>query len=183
MIDMKDNRIHSHATGVKACLVLPLATLLWLPATLANAQSNEVSKARVGQQSMMGQNTVQSDMKERCQAMLDLQNNMQLEMKTNDVELDQLLAAMNQARGRHKVDAMAAVINKMAEQRIEMQRRMLAMQSQMMQQMMTGQTNVAASPQSCPMMKGMKGMVSGGMMGGGMMGQQNSTPKGESQKQ
>lgn len=179
---MKNNGIHSHTRGLSAYAILPLAALLWLPATLASAQSNEVSVVQVGQQSMMGEKVAQSGMRERCQAMMDVQRDMRSEMKTNDAELDQLLAAMNKAKGKHKVDAMAAVINKMAEQRNEMQQRMLAMHSRMMQQMMAGPTNGASSLQSCPMMKGKQGMMGGAMMRGGMMGQQNATPKVEPQK-
>jgi hypothetical protein len=64
--------------------------------------------------------------------MMDRQNEMQAEMKSSDAELDKLLAAMNKATGKRKVEAMAAVINIMADQRKEMQRRMMEMQSQMM---------------------------------------------------
>jgi hypothetical protein len=165
---MKNNRIH-FTRGLRACLVLPLMALFWMPTMSTNAQSNELSTAQAGQHSMMGQGMMQSQMNERGKAMTGPQKNMQMEMKSSDAKLDKLIAAMNEATGTNKVDAIAAVINYMAGQNKEMQHRMLEMQSQMMQSTPVQKPAGAQSPESCPMMKD--------MTGGGMMGKQNTTPQ------
>ncbi len=63
---------------------------------------------------------------------------MQADTKAMDVELDGLVITMNQATGSDKMDAMAAVITKMAQQRKTMDQKMAAMQKSMMQGMMGG---------------------------------------------
>jgi hypothetical protein len=71
------------------------------------------------------------------------QGNMQMmaEMKAMDASLDLKVAAMNGAKGRDKVDAMAAVINEMVSQHKQMMAKMMGMHEPMMKDM-----------------KGMKGM-------------------------
>ncbi len=71
--------------------------------------------------------------------MMAMHNQMMTEMKAMDASLDVKVAAMNGAKGRDKVDAMAAVINEMVSQH-----------KQMMAKMMMGMHE--------PMMKDMKGM-------------------------
>jgi hypothetical protein len=63
---------------------------------------------------------------------------MQADTKAMDDELDGLVVTMNQATGSDKMDAMAAVITKMAQQRKTMDQKMAAMQKSMMQGMMGG---------------------------------------------
>jgi len=63
---------------------------------------------------------------------------MQADTKAMDDELDGLVLTMNQATGSDKMDAMAAVITKMAQQRKVMDQKMAAMQKSMMQGMMGG---------------------------------------------
>jgi hypothetical protein len=82
----------------------------------------------------------------------DMMQKMQADTKAMDDELDGLVATMNLANGSDKMDAMAAVITKMAQQRKIMDQKMAAMQKSMMQGMMGGMG---------------KGMM-GGSMGGGM---------------
>jgi hypothetical protein len=60
---------------------------------------------------------------------------MQADTKAMDDELDGLVATMNLATGSDKMDAMAAVITKMAQQRRTMDQKMAAMQKSMMQGM------------------------------------------------
>ncbi len=61
---------------------------------------------------------------------------MQADTKAMDDELDELVTTMNQATGSDKMDAMAMVITKMAQQRKTMDQKMAAMQKSMMQGMM-----------------------------------------------
>lgn len=63
---------------------------------------------------------------------------MQADTKAMDDELDGLVVTMNQATGSDKMDAMTAVITKMAQQRKTMDQNMAAMQKSMMQGMMGG---------------------------------------------
>ena len=64
---------------------------------------------------------------------------MMADMKAMDARLDQKVAAMNEAKGKTKVDAMAAVINEMATQRTEMMAKMAGMHDMHM-----GQPDAAA---------------------------------------
>ncbi len=68
----------------------------------------------------------------------DMMQKMQADTKAMDDELDGLVATMNQATGSGKMDAMAAVITKMAQQRKIMDQKMAAMQKSMMPGMMGG---------------------------------------------
>jgi hypothetical protein len=67
---------------------------------------------------------------------------MMADMKAMDARLDQKVAAMNEAKGKTKVDAMAAVINEMAAQRKEMMAKMSSMHDAMMMHM--GQPDATA---------------------------------------
>jgi hypothetical protein len=102
---------------------------------------------------------------------------MQADTKAMDDELDGLVVTMNLANGSDKMDAMAAAITKMAQQRKIMDQKMAAMQKSMMQGMMGGMGKGMMGGMGKGMMGGMgKGMMGGmgkGMMGGmgkGMMG-------------
>ena len=56
--------------------------------------------------------------------MQEMHQKMEAEMKANDAELDKLVSEMNAATGQKKVDAMAAVLNKLVEQRKAMEQQM-----------------------------------------------------------
>lgn len=62
-----------------------------------------------------------------------MQKKMQAEMKEKDAELDKLVATMNSAEESKKADAIAAVVNKMVEQRKGMHGNMMRMVTKMMQ--------------------------------------------------
>lgn len=148
---MKRNRTYM-ARSLRACLALPLAALLWLPSASTMAQTNNLSTASTGQSSMMGQGMMQGQMSERAKTMKDMQK----QMDRTNAKLDKLLAQMNSTTGTGKIDAMAAVLNQMADQQEKMERGMAKMQSLMMQQTTTTKPTGVQSPESCPMMKGMK---------------------------
>lgn len=64
--------------------------------------------------------------------MMAMHNQMMAEMKAMDASLDLKVAAMNAAKGRAKVDAMAAVINEMVSQHKQMMAKMMGMHEPMM---------------------------------------------------
>ena len=80
----------------------------------------------------------QSGMMSGNPQMMAMHNQMMADMKAMDASLDQKVAAMNAAKGRDKVDAMAAVINEMAAQHKQMMAKMMAMHEPMMMKGMKG---------------------------------------------
>jgi hypothetical protein len=74
-------------------------------------------------------------------------------MKEMDAKLESMVAQMNASKGDKKIQAMAAVINEMVEQRREMHERMTGMMQNMMGHAMQ---HMQSSWASCPMMDGMK---------------------------
>ncbi len=64
--------------------------------------------------------------------MMEMHQTMQAEMQAADGQLDALLAEMNGSTGTKKVEAMAALLNRMAQERKAMQHRMAEMHMQMM---------------------------------------------------
>lgn len=94
-------------------------------------------------------------MMEQCKAMMEAHQKMQAEMKAMDAELDKLVSEMNAAPPDKKVDAMAAVVTRMAEQRQVMRGKMEAMHMSQMQHMMAHMQMGQGSMAECPMMKKM----------------------------
>ena len=83
--------------------------------------------------------------------MAEMHQKMDAEMKAQDAELDKLVAAMNSATGEKKVDAIAAVVSKLVEQRKAMHEKMAAMHENMQggmmkHDMMKGKTESSPSP-------------------------------------
>ncbi len=97
---------------------------------------------------------MQGAMAERCKAMMAKHDQMMSEMKKMDADLDQKLQTMKSAQGQAKVDAMAAVITEMVEQRHERQKRMMDMQQSMMAHMSEHMAQGGGQMQ-CPMMSQM----------------------------
>jgi hypothetical protein len=103
--------------------------------------------------------------------MMAQRQEMMASMRALDQTLDELIAAIDTAKGDdEKIDAIAAVVTTMAAQRAQMREQMMGMQSRMMAHMMEhmtamsgmsgrmnrGQTGAAPSMMdNCPMMKGM----------------------------
>jgi len=67
--------------------------------------------------------------------MMAMHSQMMAEMKAMDANLDLKVAAMNAAKGRPKVDAMAVVINEMVSQHKQMMVKMMGMHESMMKGM------------------------------------------------
>ncbi|MEI6350660.1 MAG: hypothetical protein WCP06_06090 [Verrucomicrobiota bacterium] len=78
--------------------------------------------------------------------MMEWRKKMADEMKAQDAELDRLAAEMNAATGEKKVDAVAAVLNKMIEQRKAWHARMEQMHEKMQGMMPKGGGKPGMSP-------------------------------------
>jgi hypothetical protein len=75
-------------------------------------------------------------MQEKCEDMMAKHQEMQQEMAAMDARLEELVQQMNAVTGEARVDAMAAVINELFEQRRDMHEMMTEMGPGMMGHMM-----------------------------------------------
>ena len=91
------------------------------------------------------------DMPQQCQAMMAKKNERMAKMQEADTQLQQKLATMNKAQGQAKVDAMAAILTQMVNQRAEMREQMMSMSDDGMKHMMGHMGNQDAM-KNCPMM-------------------------------
>jgi hypothetical protein len=96
----------------------------------------------------------QPDM-EACREMMGRHQKMMDEMKAIDAQRDELVTKMNAVQGQAKIDATAAVVNELVEQRRTMRDRMMTMQERMMGHMMGHMTQGQESMAACPMMQQM----------------------------
>jgi hypothetical protein len=80
--------------------------------------------------------------------MMAYRQKMMADMKASEKKLDDLVAAMNQAKGSEKVDRIAAVVTEMVAQHREMHKRMMSggMMMQMPQPAPAATTPVPAAP-------------------------------------
>ncbi len=125
---------------------------------LVTAFAAQNSKEGKSQSAVKPQPQTTKKMMQQCESMMAMHQKIQINMKAMDEELEKLVAAMNKApEGNKKMDAMAAVLTKMLEQRKAMREEMMNMQVQDMQHMgehiQMGQNSMA----TCPMMKGNMG--------------------------
>jgi len=102
-----------------------------------------------------------ADMMEHCHKMMQEHAQMTADTKAMDEKLNSLVATMNAASGKEKVDAIAAAVTELAAQRKFMQGKRATMQTDMMQHMMEHMQMGSESMSMCPMMKGMKATQSG----------------------
>jgi hypothetical protein len=80
--------------------------------------------------------------------MMQEHQKMAAQMKTEDAELDRLVADMNAATGEKKVDAIVAVVTKLVEQRKAMHQKMSDMHGDtQMHGMMMGKPEGSATPE------------------------------------
>ncbi|HTV62613.1 MAG TPA: hypothetical protein VMH30_08605 [Verrucomicrobiae bacterium] len=113
-------------------LVFPLAALLGLSGALTCAQAAETSGAPTGKESSVAQCGFNAE----CKDVLSLQRDLRTEMKNDDAQLNKLLATENKAAGTQKIDAVAAIVNKLVADREQTHRQMLAIQSEIVHQVM-----------------------------------------------
>ncbi|HWR54258.1 MAG TPA: hypothetical protein VN428_24335 [Bryobacteraceae bacterium] len=136
-----------------------LLTMLFA-STLSLAQHAHPQTPQTGAGAQQGgaggqrQGMMQGAMADRCKAMMAKHDQMMAEMKKMDATLDEKLQAMRSARGESKVEAMAAVITEMVEQRRQGRERMMEMQHSAMQHMSEHMAQGGVQMQ-CPMMSQM----------------------------
>ena len=99
--------------------------------------SGMMGKGMMGK-GMMGGGMMGGPMMERGAKMMEMHQKMQEEMKAMEAETDKMVAEMNQATGQKKIDAMAALLTRLVDQRKMMYDKMSAMHADMMQMMMEG---------------------------------------------
>ncbi len=124
-----------------------VATVLTLIGVAVFAQSNTPDTANL-HSSMHATTADQPDTS--WQDMMQMQQAMQKRMTTMDARLEGLVTEMNKAKGQAKVDRMAAVINELVSQRVELRNQIMTMQPMMNGWMMNH-------------MNGMNGMMGNGM--------------------
>lgn len=138
-------------TILASSLILALSLAIWNPAraqSAAPAEAKPNPAAQVTDPSM---------------AMMEHHQKMMADMKAQDAQLTEQVAAMNSAPESTKLDLLAAIVTKMAVQRTAMTARMESMHDEMMKtmksRMMNQQMHMDEAPMSKPpMMNGMKGM-------------------------
>jgi hypothetical protein len=96
--------------------------------------------------------------------MMGMPQEMWTHMQARNAELNKLVETMNSAQGNEKVDAIAAVVNKLVEIHMDMSNRMMQMHK-------------SGKMHGCPMMGGK--MMEGNMKGGEMMEKGNDTTREE----
>ena len=92
-------------------------------------------------------------MMEKCEEMKKEKQKMQAEMKAQDAELTNAIAAMNSATQDKKLDLMAGVVTQLVEQRTAMHVKTAKMQEKMMKHMMGHMEMGKESMSKCPMME------------------------------
>jgi len=124
-------------------IALALALAIWSPAPLQAAEPT------------MGKTMAGDKMMDCCKSMKDQQQKMMAEMKADDVELTAQIAKMNSAPKDKKVDLLATVVTRMAEQRVAANARMEKMHEAMAEHMMKHIQMDKGCMSEHPMMKGM----------------------------
>ncbi len=104
---------------------------------------------------MKGMEMAKGKMMEGCQEMKAAKQSLKQDTQTQNDALTEQLAAMNRAPESAKMGLMAAVVTKMAEQRITMDARKAKMEEEMMKHMMQHMQMGKESMAQCPMMKEM----------------------------
>lgn len=125
--------------NVAACssLALALSLALWSP-----VRASEAEEKKPAEPSMM----------DKCKAMMEHHAKMKEDAKSQDAELAELLTKLNGASDDKKIGLLAAIVNRLVEQRIATHARMGKMEEEM-ENMMKQHMQMT---KECPMM-GMSG--------------------------
>ncbi len=102
-----------------------------------------------------GMEMAKGKMMEGCQEMKAAKQSLKQDVQSQNDALTEQLAAMNRAPASEKMGLMAAVVTKMAEQRMTMEARKATMEEEMMKHMMQHMQMGKESMSQCPMMKDM----------------------------
>ena len=134
-------------TGLALALVPALALMLfvWSPVRAAPAGAAEAKMT-------------DAQMMQRCYQLKDEKQKLATDAQSQDADLTIQLSQMNSAPADKKLDLMAAVVTKMAAQRMAMDVRRATMEDEMMKHMMLHMQMGKDSMRDCPMMNDMKDM-------------------------
>ncbi len=116
-----------------------------------SAQTSQ--KPPMPQHQMADQMKMSPAMEAKCKAMMAEHEKMAADRKAADLQLDGLVAKMNNASASDKPVATAVVVTEMVKQRHEMDGAMMKMQQGMMTHMMEHMAEGKDSMAMCPMMK------------------------------
>lgn len=136
---------------------IPLLTILALLLAVLPLAAAPQDKPHAHRHGAMTESAEKAPMGDACAAMMEHHAEMQERMKAMDAELDGLLAEVENATGDAKVDALAAVVEELVEQRRSMHAMMAKHQPMMMRHRMQHMGEGGAMS-DCPMMQRMKGM-------------------------
>jgi hypothetical protein len=132
--------------------------------TPATQPAQDRSASEAGKPGMMG-----PEMVKNCQAMAEHHEKMLQQRNEMDQRLQQQIQAVDAATGDQKIDAMAAALKELVQQKTQMHQHMAGMMPMMGMHMMMAHGGEGMDMQKmmseCPMMKQM-------MQGGGMHGMQ-----------
>lgn len=131
---------------IHSSLALALALAIWLPAQSPAAEPENAKPM------------TEEKMKACCGVMKTQMGKMKADVKAQDDALTEQVAKMDGAPDDEKLAAMAAVITRMAENRIVMDAKMDILHTAMRQHIMQHMSMSKESIAGCPMMKGMTGM-------------------------
>jgi hypothetical protein len=153
----------SRRIGSMLVAVIGLVLTSAVGAVAQQEQSGEAKQPLSGSMDMSkmkkdpakGPNMTAAKMMEGCQEMKEQKQRMKEDMKAQDTQLTEQLTEMNGAPEDKKMGLVAAVLTKMAEQRITMDARMAEMDEAMMKHMMQHMQMGKESMSQCPMMKDM----------------------------
>jgi hypothetical protein len=134
---------------------IALALALALFAATPAAAGRDTQQPQPPQQHEHGQKPGMDKpgMQASCEEMMARHQKMMDEMKAMDARLDGLVQKMNTAQGQAKVDATAAAVTELVQQRKTMHERMMGMHQGMMGHMMGHMAEGKESMAACPMMK------------------------------
>jgi Spy/CpxP family protein refolding chaperone len=138
---------------IGSALTLVVALAFWPP---IQTRSAEPAAGMMMEGGMMSE----TNMMQRCQEMKAQKDKMTADMNAQDAELVAQTAEMNSAPPNKKLDAMAAIVTRIVEQRAVMNVRKAKMDEEMMQHMMQHMQMGMESMSKCPMMMDMKDMKS-----------------------
>jgi hypothetical protein len=116
-------------------------------------------------------------MLEQCKALQAQRQQMMTDMKAQDTALAEQVAQMNSATADKKLGILAALVTRMADERIANDASMAKMSDAMTAHMMQHMEMGRGSMQGCPMMKGMGMNGMNGMNGMGKNGMQGMGDK------
>ncbi|MDP1580104.1 MAG: hypothetical protein Q8M02_07490 [Candidatus Didemnitutus sp.] len=153
---------HSHSKLiVRSGLALAFALFIGTP---VQAQSTTSIKDKPAMEGMTAspeklaepvKAMMEVDKRAHCHEMMEQTQKMMTEMKEQDAALAAQVASMNSAPQDKKLDQLAAIVTRMAEQRIGMHARKAQMEEKMKDHMMEHMQMGNESMAQCPMMKGM----------------------------